>query len=57
MRTMMMFGSFGSFVFLLLILWSYVESTPIVLMMEDNMYRTSDCIYIPLPGVRCEPDF
>lgn len=57
MRNLVMAGSFGSFLFFMLILWSYVENTPIILMMEDNLYRTSDCVYIPVPGVRCEPDF
>lgn len=57
MYNFMMCGSFVFTIFLMLFAWSYTTQQPIVLMLEDNKYRDSDCIYLPVPGVRCEPDF
>lgn len=57
MQSILMTASFLTSVVFGVFLWSYVEQKPIVLMMEDNMHREADCVYIPVPGVRCEPGF
>lgn len=57
MYNLVMFGSLGLALFLLLFSWSYTTQTPIVLMLEDNQYRPADCVYLPVPGVRCEVDY
>ena len=44
-------------IFCSLIFWSHTAQEPIVLMFEDNKYREADCVYLPVPGVRCEPDY
>jgi hypothetical protein len=43
--------------FLGLIAWSHASQQPIILMLADNKYRDSDCVYLPVPGVRCELDY
>lgn len=50
-------SSFLLAMFLSLIVWSHAEQQPIILMLEDNKYRQSDCVYLPVPGVRCELDY
>lgn len=37
--------------------WSYITQTPLILMIEDNKYREADCIYVYVPGVKCEEDY
>ena len=57
MYNTMILSSFIMAIFVSMIAWSYTTQQPIVLMLEDNKYRESDCVYLPVPGVRCEPDF
>ena len=50
-------SSFLCALFFSLIAWSHAARQPIILMLEDNKYRESDCVYLPVPGVNCEPEF